>query len=46
MYKNIHNKDLYTIIDLTSAKEIWNRLHLMNAEASSSSAEKGKREEG
>lgn len=46
MYKNIHNKDLCRIIDLTFAKEIWDRLHLMNAEARSNRAKKEKREEG
>ena len=30
IYNNLHNKDLDSIMDLTSAKGIWNRLHLMH----------------
>ena len=44
MYNNIHNKDLDTVRDLNSAKEIWYRLQLMHeGETSSYSAEKEKR---
>ena len=30
IYNNIYNKDLQLIMDLTSAKEIWDRLHFMH----------------
>ena len=30
MYTSLHNKDLDTVVDLTSTKEIWNRSHLMH----------------
>jgi hypothetical protein len=45
MYNNLHNKDLDTIIDLNSAKEIWDRLQLMHEgeTSSNSSVEKEKR---
>ena len=43
MFNNLHNKDLDTIINLTSAKEIWDRLQLMHEEASNNNVEKGKR---
>lgn len=44
MYNNIHNKDLDTIIDLNSSKEIWDRLQLIHeGETSSANIEKEKR---
>lgn len=43
IYNNIHNKDIDTIIDLTSTKEIWDRLQLMYEEASNNDVEKWKR---
>ena len=43
MFNNLHNKDLDTIIDLISAKEIWDRLQLMYEEDSNNNVEKGKR---
>lgn len=46
IYNNLHNKDLNTIIDLKSAKEIWERLEFMHdGETSNNNAknEKGKR---
>ena len=30
IYNNLHNKDLEVIMDLTSTKEIWDRLHFMH----------------
>ena len=30
IFNNLHNKDLELIMDLTSAKEIWDRLHFMH----------------
>ena len=30
IYDNLHNKDLELIMDLTSAKEIWDRLNFMH----------------
>ena len=30
IFNSLHNKDLEVIMDLTSAKEIWNRLHFMH----------------
>ena len=30
IYNNLHNKDLELIMDLTSAKEIWDRLYFMH----------------
>ena len=30
IYNNLHNKDLELIMDLTSTKEIWDRLHFMH----------------
>ena len=30
IYDNLHNKDLELIMDLTSAKEIWDRLHFIH----------------
>ena len=30
IYNSLHNKDLGLIMDLTSAKEIWDRLHFMH----------------
>ena len=30
IYNNLHNKDLELIMDLTSAKQIWDRLHFMH----------------
>ena len=43
MYKNIHNKDLDTIIDLNYSKEIWDRLQLIHeGETSSANTEKEK----
>ena len=32
IYNSLHNKDLDLIIDLTSAKGIWDRLHVMHKE--------------
>jgi len=43
IYNNIHNKDIDTIIDLTSTKEIWDRLQLMYEEASNNDVEKWQR---
>ena len=44
MYNNLHNKDLDTIIDLNSAKEIWERLEFMHeGEISNNSAKDAKR---
>ena len=43
MYNNLHNKDLDTIIYLTSEKQIWDILLLVHGESSSKSVEKGKR---
>ena len=30
IYDSLHNKDLELIMDLDSAKEIWDRLHFMH----------------
>ena len=30
IHNNLHNKDLELIMDLTSAKEIWDRLHFIH----------------
>ncbi len=44
MYNNLHNKDLQTIKDLTSIKENWERLELMDErEITSSNEENEKR---
>jgi len=44
MFNNLHNKDLDRVIDLTSAKEIWDRLQLIHeGETSAEKEERGRR---
>lgn len=43
LYKNIHNNNIDTIIDLTSTKEIWDGLKLMHGEPSNNNVGKEKR---